>query len=202
VSESEHSEQLTQPDPEPSEAESPVNDASAANAEDTLPLDENDLAEEELTFEELLAENERLRMEADEYLEGWQRARAEFANFKKRVGREQEEMRGRVVAEFIAQYLDVLDDLERALRDHPKEQSNHSWIEGVEMIYQKFRALVDAEGIEVIDAEGETFDPNLHEAISYEESEDHRDGQVIEVIKQGYRLGERIVRPAFVRVAK
>ena len=138
----------------------------------------------------------------DEYLDGWQRARAEFSNYKKRMDREVSETRARVICEIVARYLGILDDLERALAERNNADSNHAWAEGIELIYQKLQAILASEGIEPIPAEGEIFDPNFHEAISYEDSDDHEDGQVIAVIQEGYKLGERVVRPALVRVAK
>ena len=102
----------------------------------------------------------------------------------------------------ITRYLGVLDDLERALARAPEEEACQEWVSGIELIRQKLVALLDAEGVETIVAEGERFDPMLHEAISYEESEDHEEGSVIEVTQRGYKLGERVLRPAMVRVAR
>lgn len=143
-----------------------------------------------------------LQAQADEYLDGWQRARAEFANYKKRVAREQLEARQRITGETLSKYLGVVDDLERALKDRPEDGDAAAWAEGIELIYRKLVTLLDSEGVEVIQAEGEPFDPTLHEALSHEESGDHQEGQVIEVIQPGYRMGERVLRPALVRVAK
>ncbi len=147
-------------------------------------------------------EFEKVKAEAAEYLDGWQRARAEFANYKKRTDRENEEARERITGEIITRYLGVVDDFERALSRAPEDQVCQEWITGIELIYQKLWAILEAEGVESIEAEGERFDPNLHEAISYEESEEHEEGTVIEVTQRGYRLGERILRPAMVRVAR
>ncbi|HSB88854.1 MAG TPA: nucleotide exchange factor GrpE [Anaerolineales bacterium] len=144
----------------------------------------------------------RLRAEADEYLDGWQRARAEFANYKKRVEREQQEGRARAAADILVRFLSVLDDMERAMRDRPTEGDAAAWADGIDLIYRKLLMLLEAEGVEIIDAQGATFDPTLHEAVTHESSDDHHEGQVIEVIQQGYRLGERVLRPALVRVAK
>ncbi len=154
------------------------------------------------TIASLKEERDRLRNEVDEYLDGWQRARAEFSNYKKRMDREVSETRARVMCEIAARYLGVVDDLERALAERNNEESNQAWTEGIELIYQKLQAILASEGIELIPAEGEIFDPNFHEAISYEESDEHEDGQVIAVIQKGYKLGDHVVRPALVRVAK
>lgn len=154
------------------------------------------------SIEELQDELESLRKEAEEYLDGWQRALAEFSNFKKRVEREQEEARARITGDILIRYLDILDDFERALKDQPEGEQHESWLTGIDLIYQKLKLILDAEGVEPISSEGDKFNPNIHEAISYEDSDDHSDGQVIEVVKKGYVLGERVIRPALVRVAK
>ncbi len=172
-------------------------------------LDKIEETKVELTYEELQekvetlqSEVERLQGESAEYLDGWQRARAEFANLKKRVEREKSEMRERIISEIISHYLDILDDFDRALKDRLEENVDEAWIAGLEMIRQKLKAVLESEGVEVIPAVGMDFDPNLHDAISYEESEEYENGQIIDVIKQGYRLGDRVIRPAVVRVAK
>ena len=153
--------------------------------------------------EDASTEIDRLRGQAAEYLDGWQRARAEFANYKKRIEREQEESRARVVADVLQDFVTILDDLERALRDRPAEAESAAWASGIDMIQRKLMAVLDAEGVRpVIPAAGETFDPNVHEAVSHEPSPDHSEGQIIDVIHQGYRIGERVIRPALVRVAK
>jgi molecular chaperone GrpE len=150
----------------------------------------------------LEAELERTRSERQEFLDGWQRARAEFANYRKRVEREQEEARSRIAGEILLRVLGIMDDLDRALKDRPASGEAAAWAEGIELIYRKFQSLLDAEGVEPIRAEGQSFDPSLHEALSHEESEAHQEGHVIEVVKRGYRIGDRVLRPALVRVAK
>jgi len=155
-----------------------------------------------MTVEEFQTEIEALRAQADEYLDGWQRSRAEFANYKKRTEREKEEMHAQVTGKILTHYLDIIDDLERALRDQPMESGSNAWAEGINLIYIKLKAILESEGIEPIAADGITFDPNFHEAISYEENDDHQDGQVIEVVQRGYKLGDHVLRPAMVRVAK
>jgi len=150
----------------------------------------------------LAAEVADLRAKADEYLDGWQRARAEFANYKKRIERDQEEARGRAAAALLAKILPVEDDLRRAVRERPEAEGYPHWADGIELIQRKLAALLEAEGVEVIPADGVAFDPALHEAVTYEPSNDHKEGEIIEVIQQGYRLGERVLRPARVRVAR
>ena len=192
-------------DQDESEAvESVETDAGFSDPEETTAEEEVRLIYEELQeqADALQEEVERLQGESAEYLDGWQRARAEFANLKKRVEREKSEMRERITSDIISRYLDLQDDFDRALKDRPAQDVDEAWIAGLEMIQQKLKAILDVEGIAVIPAQGMKFDPNFHDAISYEESEDHEDGQIIEVIKQGYSLGDRVIRPAVVRVAK
>ncbi len=152
--------------------------------------------------EDLRQQLEQARAEAAEYLDGWQRARAEFVNYKRRVEREREEQYARIAADIIARYLTVLDDFELALQGRPTEGDAAQWAEGIELIYNKLKAILEAEGIEAIDPQGQIFDPNLHEAISQEESPDHKEGEIIQVLQKGYKLGDRVIRPARVRVAR
>lgn len=169
-------------------------------------LSENESAAEELDSvvapEPIQSELESIQAQADEYLDGWQRARAEFANYKRRIEREQAEARDRIAGNTLIRFLGVMDDLERALKDRPSDGDAASWAEGIELIYRKLSALFIAEGVEEILADGTSFDPALHEALSHEESDDHSEGQVIEVVQRGYRMGDRVLRPALVRVAK
>jgi molecular chaperone GrpE len=153
-------------------------------------------------FELLKKQLEDTQTSAAEYLDGWQRSQAEFSNYKKRLEREQlgttQLMRGAIISRF----LPVLDDLQRALSNRPGDEANQSWVSGIELIERKLQAILDAEGVTRIEAEGKIFDPNLHEAISHEPSKDHESGQIIAVVQQGYMLGERVIRHAMVRVAQ
>ncbi len=156
----------------------------------------------QVDLQAMQAELESWQAKANEYLDGWQRARAEFANFKKRVEREQSQVYQNAAGNIIKRYLEILDDLERALKNRPQEGEGAIWAEGIELIARKFAALLEAEGVKPMQAEGQFFDPNLHEAISQEEDGNYASGQVIEVVKQGYLLGDRVLRPAVVRIAR
>ena len=96
---------------------------------------------------------------------------------------------------------DVIDDLQRALENRPEEGDGASWAEGIDLIYRKLNNILENADVKKMETDGQTFDPNIHEAISLEESPDHESGEVIEVVKQGYMLGDRVLRPASVRVA-
>ena len=142
------------------------------------------------------------RSKADEYLDGWQRSRAELANYRKRMEREQAQAYQMAAGNIIKRYLDVLDDLDRALKNRPGGGDGAGWAEGIELIYRKLNTILETEGVVVMQTQGQCFDPNFHEAISLEDSPDHESGQIIEVLKQGYMLGDRVLRPAQVRVAR
>jgi molecular chaperone GrpE len=140
---------------------------------------------------------------ANEYLDGWQRSRAEFANYKKRVEREQAQAYQNAAGSILKRFLDVIDDMERAMKNLPHEEGEGAeWSAGVELAHRKFMSILESEGVSVMPAEGQEFDPNLHEAISHEEADGIPSGQIIEVVKNGYLLGEKVLRPAVVRVAK
>lgn len=161
-----------------------------------------ELPEPDQECEDLRHELESCQAQANEYLDGWQRSRAEFANYKKRVDREMAQAYQSASGNIFKRYLEVMDDLERALKKRPQEGDGAAWSEGVELIYRKLGSILAADGVTIMQAEGQTFDPNLHEAISQEENAEFESGQIIEVIKQGYLLGDRVLRPAQVRIAR
>ena len=102
-------------------------------------------------------------------------------------------------ANIIKRYLPILDDLERALQASPQALP---WVEGIELIQRKLQSILDSEGIKRIEAEGQVFDPNFHEAISQEQSAEVPSGHVVAVVQNGYMLGEKVLRPAMVRVSE
>ncbi|HNT23870.1 MAG TPA: nucleotide exchange factor GrpE [Anaerolineales bacterium] len=139
---------------------------------------------------------------AEEYLQGWQRERSDFANYRRRIEREQSSGAQNALGSAIRRYLDIADDLERALKNRPAEGDGAAWAQGIDLIYRKLLVAFDADGVKPIEAEGKAFDPSMHEAISQEDSPEHESGQVIGVVQTGYILGERVLRPARVRVAR
>lgn len=151
------------------------------------------------SLEELQKQLAEAQAQAAEYKDGWQRTVAEFQNYRRRVENEKNETHQVVLADIIQRYLPILDDLERALATRPPELP---WADGIELIYRKWQALLEAEGVQRIPAEGEIFDPRFHEAIAQEAAENCESGRVIEVVRQGYRLGDRVIRPALVKVAQ
>jgi len=125
------------------------------------------------------------------------RARADFANYKKRIERNRMQERQDMKGDIIKRFLPVMDDMLRALQNAPEDP----WVEGIQLIYRKLEGVLEAENITRIEAMGEEFDPNFHEAIGEVESDEYESGQVAEVLQEGYLLGERVIRPAMVRVA-
>jgi len=153
-------------------------------------------------METLKNDLQKARREAQENSEGWQRERADFANFRKRLERDQALTSQTITINVLKKYLVVLDDMERAVKTRPTEGVGAAWAEGVELILRKLQGILEAEGVTRIPAESELFDPNRHEAITHEPSPDHESGAIIEVLQQGYMLGDRVIRPARVRVAQ
>jgi len=151
------------------------------------------------TLQKQLAE---AQAKADEYLNGWQRALADYANYKKRVEREQADVYQRAAGSLVKKYIDILDDLDLALKSRPSDGDGALWANGIELIFRKLQGYLDTEGIKPMDALGQVFDPNLHEAIGMEPRDDVESGQVFEVLKEGYWMGDRVLRPALVRVAQ
>ena len=150
----------------------------------------------------LREELDKFKAQSVEYLDGWQRARAELANARKRFEKERSEAGQLANHALLRKILPVLDDLDRAIKTMPDDLHQHAWANGVLLIQRKFQNTLDAEGVKLIEAEGQDFNPGLHEAISMEESREFTSGQIIGVIQQGYILGDRVLRPARVRIAR
>jgi molecular chaperone GrpE len=189
----------------------PVNtrDIGSDHALSTADIQEEAQVEDALAEVSALKEVELLKTELvesrakeSEYLDGWQRSRAEFANYKKRVERDQAQIQQVVAGNIIKRYLEIIDDLDRALKNRPGGNEGASWAAGIELVYRKFLSILEAEGVKVMEVEGKTFDPNLHEAISQAEAPGYESGQIVEEIHKGYMIGDRVLRPALVRVAK
>jgi molecular chaperone GrpE len=147
------------------------------------------------------AELEQARAQAAEYLDGWQRARAEFANYKRRVETEREELRRSSTQALLLKLLPVVDDFERAFQTLPPELKDVPWVEGMRMILRKLHSILDSENVTPIEAAGQPFDPLWHDAVMQEETTKYPDNYVMEELQRGYRLGERVLRPARVKVA-
>ncbi len=142
---------------------------------------------------------EEEKAKAERYLNNWQRAEADFDNYRKRVEQERSERDRFANMVLILNLLPVLDDLERAFNSLSAKLAQLTWIEGIRLIYHKLQATLEARGLSEIKTVGESFDPTVHEAVSQGEGEE---GKVIEELQKGYKLHDRVVRPALVVVGK
>ena len=174
----------------------------AAAEEATVAEEAAEVVEEATELEALRQELEEAKAQAAEYLDGWQRARAEFANYKKRNEQERQELFKLANTTLITRLLPIFDDFERAFQTLPSNLLSLTWIDGVALIYRRLQAILDGEGLTPMETEGQSFDPLVHEAVTYEESAEHQEGQIIGEVQRGYKLGDRVLRPALVRVAK
>jgi molecular chaperone GrpE len=167
-------------------------------------MDEIDISPTKLLadIEQLRAELDASQAKSDEYLAGLQRERAEFANYRRRTAEEREAMLGLAGEDLIRKVLALADDFDRAIEARPEAIASDPWVEGVAAIDRKLRALLESEGVKQIDASpGRPFDPREHEAIATVPGTDRPEGEIVDEIRRGYRLRDRVVRPALVAVA-
>ena len=150
-------------------------------------------------FDALQSQLAEAEAKATEYKDSWARSQAEFQNYKKRMERDNELMYASMKGDIIKKVLPALDDLERALQNRPADDA---WASGIELIARKLQNILEGEGVKRIEANGAAFDPAFHDAITHEPSDDVESGYVIAVVQNGYMLGERVIRPAQVRVAQ
>jgi molecular chaperone GrpE len=176
---------------EESEAEEVQQTEAVAESENTEQLS--------TVIEALKTKLAEAESKTSEYRDSWMRSQAEFQNYKKRLERDNELTYVSMKGDIIKKILPVLDDLERALQNRP---SDNAWANGIDLIARKMQNILDSEGIKRIEAEGTEFDPKFHEAISHEPADGVKSGFVISVVQNGYMLGDRVIRPALVRVAQ
>lgn len=150
------------------------------------------------------AESEKLREERDYYLDQVQRTMAEFENFRRRVGREREQTSRRITADLFRQVLPIHDDLQLAVQSESDldDSAAAKLRDGLKLIASKFDQLLSENNVEQVPSVGEMFDPALHEAMFQEETSEAPEGQILEVFERGYQLGDELIRPARVKVAK
>ncbi len=195
----------SEPAAEASTLEASATETSAAEVieGEIVEEDAEELVEEVDELAALSQQLEEAQAQADEYLDDLRRERAAFQNYKKRQESERAELRQMATASLLAQILPILDDMERALGAVPEDQAGQPWVEGVELIQRKLQTTLENNGVVPVEAEpGQPFDPFVHEAVSYEENDDHQEGEIIDVLQKGYKLGDRTLRPAIVRIAK
>jgi len=153
-------------------------------------------AEDIETLQQTLAEE---REKAEKYLANWQRCQADFVNYKQRAEQEKGEIIEFANSTLICNLLPIMDDLERAFASVPVELNESNWTEGIRLIYNKLKAILEAQGLTEIKAKGEPFDPRFHEAVMQQEGEE---GMVIEETQKGYEFKGTVIRPSLVIVGK
>ncbi len=153
-------------------------------------------------IEALTAEKAAAQTQAEEYLAALQRERAEFLNYKRRTAEERQRDLGLAAEDLIRKVLVLADDFDRAIEQRPDAIADDPWFEGVSAIDRKLRTLLESEGVTPIAADpGTPFDPREHDAIANVPGSGRRDGEIVEQIRRGYRLRDRVIRPALVAVA-
>lgn len=183
----------------PTDAAAAPENASGEGDDEVL-----DLSEERLDLPEgtnLMTALIEAQKEATANEDGWQRARAEFANYKKRTERERRDLFQRGALDTLQALLPIIDDFDRAFESVPEALSGDPWVDGVSMIQRSFANLLETIEVEQINPTGEPFDPNLHQAIGAEDSDEVESGHVIETLQKGYRAGDKVLRLALVKVA-
>jgi molecular chaperone GrpE len=175
----------------------------AHDAEPQTPRDDQEAATpKNMALQE---DPDQILKERDDYRDRLLRSIAEFDNYRKRIERERRELAEFVSFEILSDLLPLVDDLERALAAAPSGDSTTqtvaSYRTGVELIYKQLAELLRKRNVTAIEAKGADFDPHVHQAVATEASTTHRDNEVIEELRRGYRLGERLLRPAMVKVA-
>ncbi len=194
----EHDETVADPVAE-DEITQTVPDEQAAADDSGAPAAEDTLAEEgELP---LTAQLEQAELRAEEYLDSLKRERASFQNYRRRVEHERLEQQRVATGNVLVKLLPIVDDFHRAMEAIPEDQRNE-WFEGVALIQRKLERFMQDEGVTEIAALGQAFDPNFHEAVGVDSDTEAESGTVTQVLQRGYQHGDRVLRPAMVRVAE
>lgn len=152
--------------------------------------------------EDMRAQLAEAQQEAAESKAGWQRIAADFANYRRRTEQDREQTLGLASEALLAKLLTIVDDFDRALANMPAETQHAAWLDGIVAIDRKLRQLLDSEGLTPIDALGQPFNPHEHEAVVQEETTNVPEGTVTAELQRGYRIRDRVLRPAMVAVAK
>jgi molecular chaperone GrpE len=152
-------------------------------------------------LETLRSELAEIEQKADEYLRLAQRTQADFVNYRRRVEEERAQQARDANVALLRKLFPILDDFERALANASPVELQSNWGQGVQLVERNLRSLLSADGVERIDANGADFDPRLHEAVGSQPASHTPEGHVLHVVRQGYRKGDRVLRPAQVIVA-
>jgi molecular chaperone GrpE len=174
-------------------------DQPAPQAPETAPADSSGQADE---LAQLRARVASLEKEAADYKDQWLRAAADYKNFKRRTEAERSELIRSASAGLLLKLLPVVDDLERALSSVTPDIAATPWYNGFKLIPQKLQTILESEGVAAIEALGQDFDPNIHEAVIYEPAGDGQEGKVVGELQRGYKLRDRVLRPTMVKVGQ
>jgi molecular chaperone GrpE len=155
-----------------------------------------------IDVEQLQARLAQLEKDKEDFRDQWLRATADYKNFKRRTDQERADLIRGASAGLLLKLLPVVDDFERAAASAPEAITNSSWYEGFKLISQKLATILESEGVAPIDALGQPFDPNQHDAVIYEETGEGDDGKVVAELQKGYKLRDRVLRPTMVKVGK
>jgi len=147
-------------------------------------------------------ELEELQRQRDDFYDRLLRKTAEFDNYRKRIDRDRQATADSLTADVVRDLLPLVDDLERALKAEAVGEGAQAYRRGVELIHRQLLEILRKRGVTAIEALGADFDPHYHQAVAHVSSEGHRDGEIIEEFGRGYMLGDRLLRPAMVKVAK
>lgn len=178
-------------------AEASDESESVPDSDDSAELTLEELRSEVATAQEALAAKDE---DLQQVREALARARADFANFRRRTQQEQEEQAKFGTALLVAEFLPILDNFERALDTIPRELRFFSWLQGVDLVHQMARNVLEKRGLEPIDTQDKPFDPNYHEAVLREGEDDGSDVVVFEELQKGYVMYDRVLRPSLVKV--
>ena len=154
------------------------------------------------SVEVLQARIAQLEKDSEDYRDKWLRAAADYKNFKRRADQERIDLIRGASAGLLLKLLPVVDDFDRAASSAPEQITSTPWFEGFKLIAQKLGTILESEGVAVIAALGQDFDPNQHEAVIYEDAGDGSEGKVVAELQKGYKLRDRVLRPTMVKVGK
>lgn len=173
--------------------------AEEAEVEAVAASDEPDAESAPPSLAEQLAS---AQAEAEDYKDRWLRSQAEFANARKRMEKERLDLYAMATTEVMRKLLPILDDFDRAMENTPADVAQESWLEGIQLVQRKLQSVLENFNVSAIEAVGQPFDPNLHEAITQEPSDEYESGTVCRELQKGYKIGDRVIRPSLVAVVE
>jgi len=198
----EPSEPAEQDEAVPERADELTDEADADVADEAEALEGIEADGVEAEEDAIAADLDKARAEAESYLDDLRRLQADFDNYRKRTLREQTARAAAASQALVARLLPVLDNFELAVSSAERSRDFDRMLKGVEMVFGELREVLEAEGLVRIEAEGKPFDPERHEAVIAVEEEDTEPGMVVDIVRAGYELRGKVLRPAMVKVAK